>query len=84
MGGGAAGGGDCEGDFNVVGADIGHGFGKPCAVDCIRDCLHFVFFMSAHLSFPFMFCCCCLYSPPHHTDGKACNKGHLTFVMRVT
>ena len=36
MGGGAAGGGDCEGDFNVVRADVGHGFGEPCAVDCER------------------------------------------------
>ena len=26
--------GDGEGDFNVVGADVGHGFGEPCAVDC--------------------------------------------------
>ena len=31
-----AGGGDCEGDFNVVGADVRHGFGEPCAVDCER------------------------------------------------
>ena len=36
MGGGAAGGCDCEGDFNVVGADVGHGFGEPWAVDCER------------------------------------------------
>ena len=34
MGGGAAGGCDCEGDFNVVGADVGHGFGEPWTVDC--------------------------------------------------
>lgn len=42
MGGDAACRGDGEDGFNVVGADVGHGFGEPCAIDFMRHfLLHF-------------------------------------------